>query len=270
MDMATIANSTGEDLLVVHVNVKPAALQNRAIDAVFARNSIEVDEPAADELESAAPSDVDVVLVEAAPAQVNACLAELGADPTNYFGIEVDDQFATNQQTPAAQQLAREMKIHNRGATPQRQKIALAPNNNLYYQTNRGLVEIDRYLVNEGADERGRARQLLRENTPGMSVDGRAVRIAPQATGLGYAASPDAAPTLGAETTNEYRQSATAPAGELYDQVNQDVTRRAAQKMAAKADMLQVLFILSASEEPVSTEPAASPTTSPPADDPVR
>ena len=50
----------------------------------------------------------------------------------------------------------------------------------------------------------------------------------------------------------------------------QNSVRRGVQKLANKADMLQVLFVLSA-EPPMPSEPASSPTpTTPPADDQVR
>lgn len=265
MDASTVENTVGDDLLVVHVTVKPEALQNRSINAVFARNSIEVEETQVDEERAAEPSDVDVVLVEAAPAQVSACLKELDADTGNYLGIEVDERFTTKEQSPATQQLAEDLRQHNRGTVLQRQKIELAPNNNLSYQSNRGRVEFDRYSIDEGADESGRARQLLSQNAPATANQGRAVRFAPQATGQGLAAGQDAVTALGDEAASGYRSSAAA-ADNLYSETKQKLARRAVQKLAAKADVLQVLFVLTAGAEPA----AAKPTTSPPAEDSVR
>ena len=125
LDASTIVNAGGDELIVVHVTVKPEALQNRSINAVFARNSIAVEEPQVDEERAAEPSNLDVVLVEAAPTQVSACLKELDADTGNYLGIEVDERFATNEQSPATQQLAEDLRRHNRGTVPPQQKIEL-------------------------------------------------------------------------------------------------------------------------------------------------
>ena len=114
------------------------------------------------------------------------------------------------------------------------------------------------------------ARQLLSHDAPNVANQSRAVRFAPQATGQDYATNQEAAATLGAEAVLRYQQPAAQAGVDLYGEVDQNVARRAMQKLAAKADMLQVLFILSADEEPAPASSATSPATSPPADDPVR
>jgi hypothetical protein len=236
MDASTAVNGVAEDLLVVHVNVTPAAIANRVFDAVLVDNQIEMEEPTEDELRSEPSQDVDVVLVEAAPAQISACLAELDADRSNFLGIAVDDEFAANQRARAAERPADDLKQYNFGVVPRQQKVELAPNNNLYYQTVRGQIEIDRKLA--GKDDF--ARQSQSQQAPG------------------YAASQDSVATL---------RSAAPAAGRLYAEAKQGVARRAVQKLATKAEMLQVLFVLQASEEPASAKPAALPTTSPPAEE---
>ena len=245
----TVANVPAEELLVVHVNVTPAAFKNRAFDALFSKHQIEVEEPAADEAKVAEPSDVEMVLVEAAPAQVDACLAELDADHDNYLGIAVDEEFAANQQAPAGKQLANDLKQHNRGELPRQQKVELGPNNRFYYQSNRSLLEVDRQL----ADKSEAPQRLFRQDAPGADNRGRALRVEPQSTALGYAADEESAATPAAENS--------------FGEARQNFARRAVQKLATKADLLQVLFVLTAGDEPAAANPAAAPASLPPAEE---
>ena len=79
--------------------------------------------------------DVDLVLVEAAPAQIMSSLAEIDADHANYLGIVVDDELAVSQRARAAKQPAADMKQYNRGVVPRQQKVQVAPEQQLLLPT---------------------------------------------------------------------------------------------------------------------------------------
>jgi hypothetical protein len=248
---ATGSDSTADDLLVVHVNMKPEAMQNRSFDALLSKNQIEVEPPAVDKLKrSSEPQDVDVVVVEAAPSQIYSCLADLKKDDANYVGIAVDDRLANSQRARAAQQPEAELTQYNRGTVPNQQLPQLSPENDNYYyvDTDRGPVEIDRRLDRQSDVPAQRSADA----EVGFSMQGRAAHVEPLANSPGHNM-PDQAPSsvaAGGEVKDLSAlaaKPAAAPPREkelLSDQVPQNVARRAMQKMVAKADTLQVLFVL--------------------------
>jgi anti-sigma factor RsiW len=252
---SAVDENGSENLLVVHVNVRLEALREKTIDAVLARNRIEIEEPANGAPGGDMPQDVDVVLVEASPAQVVSSLAEINADRTNFLAIAVDDELAESQRALSNELPAANLKQYNRGAVPKQQKLLVAPNNNFYYPTERGQIEIDRRMNVE------RYAQSAAAGKDDSQFDqrGRAIRVAPPSATRSFAAE--------GHTDSEFKAEAEiAPqpaAGEgiqKLGKMNSIITRRAEENLAAKADMLQVLFVLTADQEPASSPvPADSP-----------
>lgn len=261
MDRSAVIGRGDEDLLVVHVNVTPAAFANRAFDAVLTENQIAVATPAASEVKSEPPTgqDVDLVLVEAAPAQIDACLAKLKADQSNFLGVEVDDQYAANQRARAPAERTEDFKQYNFGVVPLQQKVELAPNRNFFYPTNRGQIEIDRGW----ADSRGGAAGAPAKVAAGVDNFGRAVRYPPPTDVAksgelrSFGATPRSAPMAksGLSAAREDENFDADPHREL--------ARRAAEKLVTKSDMLQVLFVLQPDTGPTAGQPAAAPAPAP-------
>ena len=239
---ATGADLTADELLVVHVNMKREAMRNRSFDALLSKNQIEVEQPAVDKLKrSSEPQDVDVVVVEAAPAQIYSCLADLKKDDANYVGIAVDDRLATSQRARAEQQPEAELTQYNRGTVPNQQFPQLAPDNDFYYfGTDRGQVTIDRKLdrLSDVPVQQSAGAEL------GFSVQGRATHVESMASsqenstsdqGRASAAASGEAKDLSALAAKP-SDAATREKELLSDEVQQNVARRAMQKLVTKAD----------------------------------
>jgi hypothetical protein len=248
------------DLLVVHVNARPDAIEQKLIDGVLARNGIVIEKSvekfATRERTAAVPQSgfsssvasapaggermlreelshgndepqeqpVDVVLVEAEPSQIVACLSELDADRANYLGIAVDDQMSESNRSFAKS--AYNWKQHDRGVVPTQQKVQVADGNNYFETAGRQF----------GLEFRG-AESVAEESS---------VRSGERFQ-------------LGRSAQSQSESEAVADFG---------YARRGKQKLAAKADTLQVLFVLTCPTEHAA--PAAAPaTTSPPPADSV-
>jgi anti-sigma factor RsiW len=269
-----------DDLLVVRVTVKPEALRNRAIDAVLARNQIEVEQPIAQADNRsrtknipAEPQDVDVLLLAAEPAQVMSTLADLGADHANFLGIEVDDERAGRQWGQSAERWNYDFQQYDRGVAPDRQKVEVALNRNYVIETKQGRFEIERNV----GREMGLQQQLARDDLSTESEDARARRIEPpsseqEVTADRYLAEGQVARSSGSSSASPPAPPIAAPAeSALSDSVGGaklGFARRASQKLAAKANLLEVLFVLTAGDEPASARPtAAMPSTAPPAEE---
>jgi hypothetical protein len=265
---------------VVRVTVKPEALRNRAIDAVLARNQIEVEQPIAQADNRsrtknipAEPQDVDVLLLAAEPAQVMSTLADLGADHANFLGIEVDDERAGRQWGQSAERSDYDFQQYDRGVAPDRQKVEVALNRNYVIETKQGRFEIERNV----GREMGLQQQLARDDLSTESEDARARRIEPPSSEQGvtadrYLAEGQVARSSGSSSASPPAPPNAAPAeSALSDSVGGaklGFARRASQKLAAKANLLEVLFVLTAGDEPASARPtAAMPSTAPPAEE---
>ena len=177
-ELSSAAVSVGDDLVVVHVNVKPAALQNRVFDALLLKNDIEVEKPVSDDKQATTSDDVDVVLVEADELQVFRCMDALEADDKNYLDIEVDEPFAAKQRARAATEPAELLQKYNRGVVPSRQKIAFAPNRDFYFESARGQSQIAGRLADK-QEESPQGQDLLSRS--GMN-SGQATRMNTAAT----------------------------------------------------------------------------------------
>ncbi len=274
-------NPAGDRLVVVHVNVNPEALRNRTFDAVLYNNDIEVERPERPvgfEAQAATSGDMDLVLVEAAPLQVFRCLDALEADRKNYLDIEVEDQSTSNHKSRAEAEPAESLQKYNRGVVPPRQKIAFVPNRDyyFYFESARGRVESDRTLTGKREEVLKAQDKLSRSGT----ASGRAKRMDAESGAPHYGGgSATAAPigVGGAQLSATESSALSSPESpQNYSETTQSHARRAVQKLATKADMLQVLFVFSSEQPPesgpASTLPSASsqPATSPPTDDSVR
>ena len=239
-----------EDLLVVHVNMKPEAMQNKAFDKVLFDNQIPVEEQAEEEIDRSNTSkpaesqNVDVVLVEASPSQVFSCLSDLKKDEANYLGIAVDDRLASSSREQGGKRLETDLAQYNRGSVPDQPQVEVAPDNNLniYYSKKQGSYLGGRFATSQDVDERERFGGTVLE-VPSQS---RAIRIAPLAKSsdvdrgniAAYSAAPTASPTNSSGT------------GQLSDDLRQNLAGRALQKLPAKGDTLQVLFVFQCPTKP--------------------
>jgi hypothetical protein len=300
-----IAEATAGDVVVVHVNTTPEAMRNRVFDAVLVSNSIEPERPARDAAsDNAPPGDVDVVLVEAAPLQIAGCMDALQKDEKNYLAIEVDEQSVANQKVKKLDDRADQFAGYNRGIVPAEQKVA---SNRFYYsqldagagqgaqaQSDKVAVSSPQPPVEQQArqlEALGKYDTFAGRTAESEAVDGSSVDQRSSGGAAGEAPVTDFAGGVGGAQPSAGVLRSQSTASDYYYGANvQNNARRAVQKLATKADMLQVLFVLtcpsetptspaaaavdSASSQPAATasEPAASPqpATSPATDDSVR
>ena len=250
-----------EDLLVVHVNMKPEALHNKVFDKVLFDNQIPVEEQAEEKIDQSNASkpaesqNVDVVLVEASPSQVFSCLSDLKKDEANYLGIAVDDRLAPSSKEQGGKRLETDLAQYNRGSVPDQPQVEVAPDNNLniYYSTKQGPYLGGRFATSQDVEGRERFGGTVLA-APSQS---RAIRIAPLAKSSdvdrggieAYSAVPAGSPTNSPGT------------GQLSDDLRQNLARRAMQKLPTQDDTLQVLFVFQCPTKPA--QPAATPATEP-------
>jgi hypothetical protein len=274
----TVVDASGEDLLVVHVSVNRKAFESNAFDQLLVQNNIEVETPPADKLKVADPQDVEMVVVEAAPAQVVACLDDLNKDATNFEAVAIDDSLATNRWAQAQSRPEANLQQYNRGSVANQQQPELAPDNSYYYSTNRGRVSIERNLAKHSEN----TSQVDGQSRVGVELQARAKRVVPPAAA--YEALDDLAAKSntqsssqsfsGAADGNFSAANAPAPVDTRFSAQSQqsapqqNVARRAYQnqKLSLNDEMMQVLFVLSCSGEPAAGEstPATPPAAEPP------
>ncbi len=247
-----------DELVVVRVNVRPAALRNQEFDRLLSSNSIVFEPPVEDNQTAttsgaaggefammgrgadkpvgkaenvAADQNVDAVLVEAPVAQIEQCLADIDADKDNYLGVAIDQEPA-NRAVPL-QNVANERnwQRYNRGRVPQ-QQVQLAPESNVYYdaEQNRAYGLGRNFLP---------AQQSLAKGVKLSEANGRAMRVQTQQVD-----------TQRAIDQLRSRQLSGGRGG-------LGVSRGSAAKEPADeagyrpdADMLQVLFVLTAEPTP--------------------
>jgi hypothetical protein len=252
-----LADDMAGDMVVVHVNTTPEAMRKRAFDAVLVKNSIEPERPATVAASNTPPSEVDVVLVEAAPFQILGCMDELKKDSKNYLAIEVDEQSVANQRAKSLDDQADKFALYNRGVVPVEQKVA---SNRFYYsQQDAGAAAGTQEQADKVAatapqppmQVMSRQQEAL-GRSDAMSVDTLAKDAAGSpVTTFGGGGVAGGQPSEGAL----YSQSTASD--QYYGANVQNNARRAVQKLATKADMLQVLFVFSC---PIET-PALQPST---------
>jgi Putative zinc-finger len=264
---AAVAGDQPEQLRV-YLNVKPEALESGVFDAVLARNQIEVEQAAdRDSVKETladtrqAPRKVDVLLLEAAPKQIESTLADLNADHRNYLDIEVEDARVGSQESPADDRSEIDFKQYSRGIVPSQQKSEFASNRGYYYETEQVADKPEQQLRRAIESPR----QLSSDNRPQESNRSRALRLQPQSAAqrgavsgrLGYELQ-DQSAVAAQSPAAAAPPAATATPDDYFGGTQLDLARRAKQKLAAKADMLQVLFVLTANAEPAASPPAAA------------
>lgn len=261
----------GSDVVVVHVSLTPEAMQNRAFDTTLLNNQIEVEsetETLADE--TADTQDVEVVVVEAAPAQVYSTLAEIKRDTKNYLGIEVDEQspaLGANFALKKSQDTT-DMRQYNRGRVANQQQVQFEPQNRNFFfvaplqelavRNQQLLSQSSQPAYQSGAASAataGRGKPLAASSPEMLSRDVDALDETDRAQQSQLARTPAASEPQPSDKLNFYR-------------AKQNVARQAKQKLAESADMLQVLFVLQAdpttTAATAATEPAAAPTSAAP------
>lgn len=234
------------ELLVVHVNMKPEAMRGRAFDHLLRKNQIAIEQETADE--SAAPpatQQMEMVVVEAVPTQLAKCLDEIKKDETNYLGVAVDDRLANSQRVLAENRPEADMKQYNRGVVPNQQQVEFAADSNSFYYG----MDTSESQVTEQSPPQSRTRQFLARD---------AAPPAPAAT--------SAAPTSPSDSSAARAGDVVAPVsgadeeGDTYLGAKLNIARRAVQRLEAKADTLQVLFVLTCPSDHAAPSQATSAT----------
>jgi anti-sigma factor RsiW len=263
-ELSAIAPATAEnEVLVVHVNVRPAALRSQAFDRLLVSNGIVVEQPPDDDQRAAvsggvsagaaimlrseadestaAPQDVDAVLVEAPAAQIERCLADLDADKDTYLGVVIDEASAGDELPARKLASERNWQKYNRGRVPQQQQVEMAPGANAFYDAQ---VRFD-YQGIGGRAAQG-SQPSFDKSDDFSAANGRAMRMQTQQRDGRQVVEQLRTRSLAA---GERAGRSSAPAG-----VEEDKARRSGDyaKRETAADTLQVLFVL-------STDPASSP-----------
>lgn len=269
-DVRFVEGMGGEELLVVHVSVTPEAMRNRAFDTTLLNNRIEVEsesEALADK--SADDQEVEVVVVEAAPAQVAATLAEIKQDQKNYVAIEVNEPMArvrTRALNSKAAQLQADLQQYNRGRVLNQQQVQLSPDNRNYYFTPQQQnfayqqPKLSESLAKSNDAAQEATTQPMGDSQLGVATSSSERQSAPQTLAIGRdaldvsAAEVPAAPGVASGQVQHFR-------GESWDYGYgaQNVARRASQKLAAKTDMLQVLFVLQSDQQSSAAATSSGP-----------
>jgi hypothetical protein len=249
-----------DDMLMVHVNVRPAALRSQAFDRLLVSNGIVVERPAdreqgpppsADESteagafmlmlrtnaggaeKAAAPQEIDAVLVEAPVAQIEHCLADLDADKDTYLGVMIDEASAADNRAVRELASQRNWQQYNRGQVL-RQQVEFG------YDRREAQDRLD-YGSDGGYAAKG-ATPSFGASGNFSPTNGRAIRVQTQQID-------------GRQVVQQPRLRNLAASAQA--EVKEDVARgtgakdtKSTQEMASNA--LQVLFVL-------SSEPASSP-----------
>jgi hypothetical protein len=255
-----VQDAAGNELLVVHVSLTPEAVQNRAFDATLLKNQIEMEAEAGAETladQPAATQEVEVVVVEAAPAQVYSTLAEINRDTKNYAGIEIEQQAVRLQASAAKSKLKaveEDVRRYNRGRVMNRQQVQLLPDNRKYYYAPQQNLMFRQQLAESAL--KAEQQSVEDDSAPGeQGPVGTSATSQPKSPPQSLALDRDKLDTATvAEQPQPYTGSGQRQnySAELMGRT-QNLARRAAQKLAVKADTLQVLFVL-------QSEEAAAPT----------
>ena len=209
-----------------------------------------------------ATSDVDVILVEAAPVQVGASPAELDADQANYLAIEVDDRLAT-QRAKAGRRVGRPLRATTAASCRRTKAGGRTNRNSLLVQPQPGS---DRDQADEVRRSERPAATARASRSPG--TQSRAVRIEPQVVTaasrrVGVA---NVAAALSATRSRRLRSSA-APAAILRRGETRNLPAARYRNSPRRPTCCRCCLCSRPSDEPAAAE---QPSASPPADDAVR
>jgi anti-sigma factor RsiW len=214
---------------------------------------------------AAAPAaeNTDVVLVEAPAAQIQSCLEEIHKNDRDYLGVAVEDQPVALKQENANEAREPQWQQYSRGIVPQQQTLQRAANYEFYFSTPQGVVTIDRgSALNVGAQQQEEKRSLAENatnltdqqgaNQRGNDQQGRAVRMRSQTA-------PEVNQRFGGASARALRLDANnvpqSNANSLARSARDGEETLQEKPNPVPSDSLQVLFILSAGDQP-ATPPA--------------
>jgi hypothetical protein len=289
---ATATPASEDELLVVHIVVQQAAMENKSFDRLLTEQGIPVEEPpasgdaaisteeiAAEQDEIARqldrftdePQNADVVLVEAPAATIESFLAAINKDEQNYAGILVDDVSASDataafKSTTATnvlkKKLAYDLKTKfDRGQGPSPHDVELGRSSNLYYSQD-GSYGPGGYGVYGGRGSYGgglggalKQEQESQRESSSLGLDVSKEVSQSRAIRLKLQQIKNRAGEQTAASVD--RRRAVAPDQSASNEALRfgAVLQEATAPAAAAGDNLQVLFILS----PASVETAPSP-----------
>ena len=143
LDAVKPNETAGFASMIVNVQCSPVAMQNRSYDALLEKNQIDVEPPAANKAKPSDLQNVDVLVVEAEPAQVYSCIKEISADKLNYVAINIEERSPPPPDSLAAKEPTPDVQQYNRGRFQNQQQVEIAPSNNrYYYSTNNSGAQI--------------------------------------------------------------------------------------------------------------------------------
>jgi hypothetical protein len=284
--------SAPESFLVVRVIAKPEALKNGSFERVLAENKIEfVPEPenkqsvsisggrrvvhAKSEIASKTQlndteihaAEPQMVLVEAPPAAVESCLAELNKNTSDFLSIDVSDQPQSHDRVDAKSPKAKNLKADptnlsrfSRGATPlvEKEKIDLQK---YYYDFNQPS-DAPANLPSRAGGFGGEATPRFGTEQDAISDEKWRYNGQPQSN-IRRARSLDS--WYGDNRAANEPQSQSRAAGA---QVGEEVTRQpvaprkrdqSLKDKANKNDNVKVLFVITPDKTPAPTAPPATP-----------
>lgn len=294
-------------LVVVRVHASQVALQNKTFDKILDTNGIalvpspadeeetkqlapQADQPIAvrqqlaDQKEAAAPSNTDVILVEAPKDTIFSCLSSLNQDVLNFPGVAVEDAPVADasQSLQATEPLSDESKKTAINATAPKAK----PQQNLAEQLglqryNRGYVPPQNEALFQGRayysfETRGAAPADSSDKASPGSFGGQEQSADIQrANEIDHSLRKDSAAggararrVLPAEMSEMQNRGLPEPNGRAVNRSKESqlgAVKSDAHQGQLKAaprdnvEQLQVLFILSADDDTKDTQPAASP-----------
>ena len=220
--------------------------------AVAARPQPPNDSPAATD------QNTDVVLVEAPAAQIQSCLEEIHKNDRDYLGVSVEDQPVALKQENGNEAREPQWRQYSRGVVPQQQSLQRAANNDFYFSTPQGVVTIDRGTTLGFGTQPQEEKRSLEENTSNLADQrgndqrGRAVRMRSQTApevNQRFGGASARTLRLDANSVPQSNANSLARSGRAGEESLQD------KPSPGPSDSLQVLFILSAGDQPATSPP---------------
>jgi hypothetical protein len=207
------------------------------------------------DLSTAAADNTDLLFVEAAPAQIHSCLEKLHQDRSDYLAVAVDEDQAAANKTKGENAREENWVQYNRGYMPQQQSLQRSEDNRFYYQTEHGRIAIDR-----GDNRSAEAQQTEQLSSNEKNVDhlpesrGRAMRMKSQSESVVTQQFGGSARALRLDS-NGMALSSAGTSQQYPDRDAKEIPEPKAGGAAARDDTVQVLFVLSPSDESATPAP---------------
>lgn len=272
---AVASEADDTNWLVVHLQCKPEALERKVFDETLLKNNITIEEPQSAGNESVehsvrsnretsagfrfesqsskertaeasteARQSFEAVLVEAYAAQCQDVMEDIEADNDNFTGVVVEEPPAMAKKASAKAQNGVDWQRFSRGQVQQQGKLEQRAGNYYYCPTDREPILLGRTVTDEAIP---RQRQTLGSEIASGVEQGRAQRLQRFGEVEQRVESADVAGLADKESAIELSAS----------DAQWGLARRGAVMLPkAKANLLQILFVLQADDEGTATAAA--------------